>query len=392
MLDRSARVVIALFLCTLAACGSDGDPADPGRQDPPAVPTITEVDPANLTEGTITRVFGENFGASGQLFLNGDEVAASSWSNTMVMFTVPSGISGTQVDITVRSGGQASAVFQVDFFEPTEHQLTFDGLSCSAPCWSQDGSEVYFQAQGPGGTAAFYAVPFEGGATRLLYDGGGEDMMLDVHHQTGNVLWINDERLASASPDGDWEVWEGSAGFNPRGYAVHDHLQNTTNERWPAWNHQIALGVRFAWSQDRQGGNSQIYVLHNDDPKPLVAGMLPRFCAHDGDRLTYLTQRGPGDGYDINVISVALGSVGQPIHGGPDVTPAGLDWSVGGKIAFIRAGPRDVWVMNEDGTGLQAVTSNPENEYQPRFSPDGRWVAFIRHVTTEGEVFVARVP
>ena len=383
--------VLPLFLL-LVSCGGDDDPANPGSENPADIPAITSVDPANLTEGISTLVHGENFGDSGQLFLNDAEVATSIWTDTLLNFTVPQGIYGTQVDLMVRSGGKESVVFQVAFFEATERQLTFDGLSCSAPCWSQDGSHIYFQAQGPGGTSAFYAVPFDGGETTLLYDSVGNDYMLDVHFQNGNLLWINDENLASGNPDGDWEVWEGGPGFNPRGYAVYDHLTNNSNERWPAWNHNIQYGVPYAWARDGQGGNSHVFIQRATQAELLVAGMMPRFRAGDGDRLAYLTERGVGDGYDINVISLAPGAEGEQVYGGQDVTISGLDWSTGGLICYIHNPGNNVWVMNEDGTNHRAVTTSTATEYQPRFSPSGQWVAFIRHVTTEGEVFVARVP
>jgi len=36
----------------------------------------------------------------------------------------------------------------------------------------------------------------------------------------------------------------------------------------------------------------------------------------------------------------------------------------------------DLWIVREDGTGLRRLTVHVERELYPRFSPDGRWVAF----------------
>ncbi len=46
----------------------------------------------------------------------------------------------------------------------------------------------------------------------------------------------------------------------------------------------------------------------------------------------------------------------------------------GGKIAFSYLG--DIWVANENGTGAQRLTDNTAREIYPRFSPDGKWIAF----------------
>ncbi|MDB4880348.1 MAG: WD40-like beta Propeller containing protein [Gemmatimonadetes bacterium] len=37
----------------------------------------------------------------------------------------------------------------------------------------------------------------------------------------------------------------------------------------------------------------------------------------------------------------------------------------------------DVWMSSWDGTASLRVTSSPESESSPRFSPDGRWLAFV---------------
>jgi hypothetical protein len=45
-----------------------------------------------------------------------------------------------------------------------------------------------------------------------------------------------------------------------------------------------------------------------------------------------------------------------------------------GKIAFSYLG--DIWTANEDGSAPQRLTDNRGHEVYPRFSPDGRWIAF----------------
>ncbi|HEY0172119.1 MAG TPA: S41 family peptidase [Pyrinomonadaceae bacterium] len=45
-----------------------------------------------------------------------------------------------------------------------------------------------------------------------------------------------------------------------------------------------------------------------------------------------------------------------------------------GRVAFSYLG--DVWVADEDGRNVQRLTVNRARDVYPRFSPDGRWIAF----------------
>ena len=57
-----------------------------------------------------------------------------------------------------------------------------------------------------------------------------------------------------------------------------------------------------------------------------------------------------------------------------------------GRVAFSYLG--DIWTANEDGTGVQRITDNSAREVYPRFSPDGRWIAFSSNRYGNYDVFV----
>jgi tricorn protease len=59
-----------------------------------------------------------------------------------------------------------------------------------------------------------------------------------------------------------------------------------------------------------------------------------------------------------------------------------------GKIAFSYLG--DIWVANEDGSNAQRITDNTAREVYPRFSPDGRWIAFSSNRYGNYDVFVVQ--
>jgi tricorn protease len=57
-----------------------------------------------------------------------------------------------------------------------------------------------------------------------------------------------------------------------------------------------------------------------------------------------------------------------------------------GKIAFGYLG--DIWVVNEDGSNPQRLTVSTGRDINPRFSPDGKWVAFSSNRHGNQDVFV----
>ncbi|HEY3380670.1 MAG TPA: S41 family peptidase [Vicinamibacterales bacterium] len=58
-----------------------------------------------------------------------------------------------------------------------------------------------------------------------------------------------------------------------------------------------------------------------------------------------------------------------------------------GKIAFSYLG--DIWVVTEDGSNPTRITDNAGRDINPRFSPDGQWIAFSSNRFGNYDVFVA---
>lgn len=64
-------------------------------------------------------------------------------------------------------------------------------------------------------------------------------------------------------------------------------------------------------------------------------------------------------------------------NGTPDVADTRLvsDPAISAdRLAFAYA--NDLWIADREGGGVRRLTSHPGLESDPRFSPDGRWVAF----------------
>ena len=59
------------------------------------------------------------------------------------------------------------------------------------------------------------------------------------------------------------------------------------------------------------------------------------------------------------------------------------------QIAFAHAG--DIWLVSRDGGAASQLTSGPEDDSYPSFSPDGTRMAFSRAVGDDADVYVVPV-
>ena len=73
-----------------------------------------------------------------------------------------------------------------------------------------------------------------------------------------------------------------------------------------------------------------------------------------------------------------------------------MSWSPDGQLlAFVEINPTtgyDIWVLRLGDRKAQPFLRTPFNEGAPRFSPDGRWLAYVSDESGRYEIYVQPYP
>ncbi len=207
--------------------------------------------------------------------------------------------------------------------------ITSEQGSNSAPAWSPDGRRIAFVSTRGGNGPQIWTIPVDGGEAQAL---------TDVEGGAVGPVWSGDGRrilfTSSVRPEGDRmaerlrEIAEGRSEAK-----VFDELHY---RHWDEWE---------------DGLRSHVFVL--DVASGAVRDVTP----------------GP---YDTPPL--ALGGFQDY-----DISPDGAE------VAFVRntdvpamvGTGNDVWLAGADGGEPTLLTTSDANDAAPRYSPDGRWIAYL---------------
>jgi serine/threonine-protein kinase len=210
--------------------------------------------------------------------------------------------------------------------------------------FARDGTLVYL----PGGAAGTSSL------TWVRPDGGEEPLSSGRSGVFGGVAVSPNGRRAA--------VWAGS--LNASGDIWIEDLANGT--RSPLTTGGVSS--RPAWTPD--GGRVGFWVSRASSAG---AGSEVRMRVVDGDAPSEF------------VMSVA-----------GDAGAGELQWSSDGRSLALRLterGNRDIWVRGPSDTTLVPFAADPRaQERGPRFSPDGKWLAYVSDRSGRDEVYVDVVP
>lgn len=267
------------------------------------------------------------------------------------------GIAHSQIAFVNDISG-SKEVYLVDYDGENLRRLTWDHSIDLLPRWSPDRTKLLYTSY-KFGNPDLYEFNLARGVGHVFLDKQGLDL------------------AGGFSPDGSMLALTLSLGKSPNIYLMSlpegslDHLTHHFGvDASPTFSPD---GDQIAFVSDRSG-NPQVHILE------LASGRIQRltrlnWCdspswSPNGDWIVFAGRANSLDPMDIFLVDVTGSQIRQLTHGeGTNEDPS---WSPDGRfIAFstTRAGRRQIYVMDSDGSAPHPIGNLAGNSYTPSWSP-----------------------
>ena len=274
-----------------------------------------------------------------------------------------------------RDGG---GLFVMDLATRAVRKITREGFN---PTWSPDGSEIAYGTANLTNIEAraasqIWAVRLDNGARRLI-----------VSQDSVQPVW---------SPNGKHIAFFGN---QPQGYLDLMTIPSSggmpvqlTNDAAVDWNPCWAADGKLLYFTSDRGGNTNLWRVAVDEisgqargaPEPFTTPATDTYhlsVSHDGRQIAYVqrTKR-------RNLFALTLDPATATVRGAPRAITRGTGATThpaispdGQWLAYSSAGnpQTDIFVMRTDGTNLRQLTNDAAKDHLPRWSPDGKRIAFL---------------
>lgn len=201
------------------------------------------------------------------------------------------------------------------------------------PAWSPDGQKVAFYSNRSGNDDIWVATLATGQEDQLTADSASD-------------------RRPNWSPDGNWIAFDSDRSGTRDIWVVRadgsDLRQVTSSPReelFASWSPDGKQLTFFSYGS----GTNELWIVDVDGANPRA--VVPDLAAEEARQCSFACHE--------------------------------ASWNQSGeKLAFHseRSGNRDIWIVNVDGTGLIRVTNDPDQDYFPSWTPDGRIVFMTERV------------
>jgi Tol biopolymer transport system component len=260
------------------------------------------------------------------------------------------------------------------------------GNSDGAPVWSADGGRLAFESDRPGGRG-IYVVRADGVQGRFLNHAGPRNFRPRWSLDGRKLAYDTGEGPDSAVMVYDLAVDQEKAWGGERKGLMR-----------PIWMRDGSL-LAVGWVGEPGRYSTDMFVVGEGAAEPLPAQALPskgryvEWAAESHPRGHILAfESNDGGDREIFVVTLKRGAFDVTNHRDADWNPV---WSPDGKwLAFesFRDGLRSIYRVFPDTLRVFPVAVTRDGDsWCPTWSPDGQWIAFVSDRTGNPEIFVAHV-